>query len=106
MATYLQDFDEKHTIYTKSVVEDHESENSKKWISLLLSDLDYNEQLWCKNELLDVNQWLKICNDAGFVENNGIKIYSELPVPDTDKFPFENEIAQWMTEYVFNSIKP
>lgn len=95
-----------HTIYTKSVVEDHESENSKKWINLLLSDLDYNEQLWWKNGLLDVNQWLKICKDAGFVENNSTKIYSELPVPSTDNFPFENEMAQWMAEYVFNSRKP
>jgi len=95
-----------HTIYTKSVVEDHESENSKKWINLLLSDLDYNEQLWWKNGLLDVNQWLKICKDAGFVENNSTKIYGELPVPSTDNFPFENEMAQWMAEYVFNSRKP
>jgi ubiquinone/menaquinone biosynthesis C-methylase UbiE len=95
-----------HTIYTKSVVEDHESENSKKWINLLLSDSDYDSRLWWKNELLDVNQWLKICKDTGFVENNSTKIYGELPAPGTDKFPFENEMAQWMAEYVYNSRKP
>lgn len=26
--------------------------------------------------------------------------YDELPAPNTDSFPYENEIAQWMAEYV------
>lgn len=33
-------------------------------------------------------------------------LYGELPAPHIDKFPFENEIAQWMAEYVFTSRKP
>lgn len=34
-----------HAIYTKSLVEDHKSENTKKWIDLLLSDANYEEKL-------------------------------------------------------------
>ncbi len=95
-----------HTIYTKSVVENHESENSKKWIDLLFSHLDCEEKFGWKDKMLDVNQWLQVCKDTGFVEVNNTKIYGELPVPDTVKFPFENEMAQWMAEYVYTSRKP
>ena len=42
---------------------------------------------------------------VGFKENACTKIYGELPAPDTGVFPFENEMAQWMAEYVFVSTK-
>lgn len=95
-----------HTIYTKAVVEDHDGENSRKWIDLLFSNLSYEEQIAWKDKMQDVNQWLQICKETGFAENSKIKTYGELPVPDTDKFPYENEMAQWMAEYVFTSGKP
>lgn len=94
------------SVYTKSVVEDFESDNSKAWVHLLLSSMDKEEEKWWKQELIDVNQWLKKCREIGFAENNYTKIYGELPAPNSDSFPFENERAQWMAEYVFVSTKP
>ncbi|AUS97294.1 hypothetical protein CDQ84_18140 [Clostridium thermosuccinogenes] len=81
-------------------------QNSKKWINLLLSDLNYEEKTWVEKELIDINQWLKICKNTGFVDNYCTKICGEFLAPHIDKFPFENEIAQWMAEYVFTSRKP
>lgn len=92
------------TVYTKSAVEDFESYNSKIWIRLLLSSVDKEE--WWKDELIDVHQWIEKCHKIGFIENTYTKIYGELPAPSTNKFPFENEMAQWMAEYVFVSLKP
>lgn len=86
-----------HTIYTKSVVENHGSESSKKWISLLFSSLEKDEKSGWADKILDISQWLSVCKETGFVENSSTKIYDELPAPDTDKFPYENEMAQWIT---------
>ena len=41
-----------------------------------------------------------------YTENRRVKLYDELPAPDADRFPFKNEMAQWMAEYVFTSRKP
>ena len=93
------------SVYTKSVVEDFESENSKAWMNLLLSAVSGDEEAWWKKELVNVQQWEEYCRAVGFQENACTKIYGELPAPDTGVFPFENEMAQWMAEYVFVSTK-
>lgn len=94
------------SVYSKLTVEDFESDNSKTWIRLLLSSIEKEKQEWWKNELIDVHQWIEKCQKIGFTENVYTKIYGELPAPNTNKFPFENEMAQWMAEYVFVSLKP
>jgi ubiquinone/menaquinone biosynthesis C-methylase UbiE/transcriptional regulator with XRE-family HTH domain len=94
-----------HTIYTKSIVDDYNSDNSKKWIGLLFSELNDEERHVMKNMMPELNQWQSKCQAIGFIENTYTKIYDELPMPETDKFPFENEIMQWMAEYVFTSKK-
>ncbi|WP_195975570.1 helix-turn-helix domain-containing protein [Hydrogeniiclostridium mannosilyticum] len=93
------------SVYTKSVVEDFESENSKAWMNLLLSAVSGDEEAWWKKELVNVQQWEEYCRAVGFKENACTKIYGELPAPNTGVFPFENEMAQWMAEYVFVSTK-
>ncbi len=92
-----------HTIYTKFTIESHGSENSKKWINLLFSALEHEDQYGLRDMIIDLPQWLETCRDNGFIENTYTKVYGELPAPDTDKFPFENEILQWMEEYVITS---
>lgn len=42
---------------------------------------------------------------AGFSQNKPIKVYGEMHAPDTDTFPFENQILRWMACYVFVSGK-
>ena len=93
------------TVYTKSVIEDFVDDNSIRWMNLLLASVDRDEAEWWKTEFIDINQWLKNSQKVGFAENAYTKIYGELPAPNTNSFPFENEMAQWMSEYVATSIK-
>ena len=95
------------SVYTKSVIAGHDNANSRKWMKLLLSAADdAREAEWWKREFVDVEEWTAFCQSVGFTENKCVKIYDELPAPDTDRFPFKNEMAQWMAEYVFTSRKP
>lgn len=92
-----------YAVYNISVVDDHKSENTKKWIHLYTSlDSSYHPEL---DKMNDINQWLQKCVKAGYNKNDAIKIYSELPAPVDDIFPFENEVLQWMAEYVVVSQK-
>ena len=93
------------TVYNKSVIEDSNSSNSKKWMSLLLNSLESNEIGYWKDHLIDIEQWNNRCKATGFVHNTVTKIYGELPAPDTTIFPYENEMAQWMALYVVTSSK-
>lgn len=89
-----------HAVYNISAVDDHQSENTQKWINLC-------PVLDCIKEKVmhDINQWMEICKETGYAKNEAIKVYNELPVPVDDIFPFENEILQWMAEYVVISQK-
>jgi len=88
-------------IYNMSLVDDHGSDNTKKWTDLYLSLDSYAD----REKLSDLSQWLAECKSAGFSQSKSIKIYSEMPAPDTDVFPFENQILRWMACYVFVSRK-
>jgi hypothetical protein len=92
-----------HAVYNMSLVDDHNSGNTKKWIELHLSLPDtYGVE---RNGMRDIIEWLNECQRAGFAENRYIKIRGEMPAPDTDTFPFENQILRWMANYVFVSRK-
>ena len=91
------------TVYSMSLVDDLESENTKKWKELFLS-LDESYHV-LEEKMRDIKQWLETCKQYGYNKNETIKIYGELPAPDTDTFPFENEILQWMADYIVTSQK-
>ena len=92
-----------NAVYNMSLVDDHDSDNTKKWIELYMSLPGlYNIS---KDKMRDEYQWLAECERAGFSKNYSIKIYGEMPVPDTTTFPFENEILQWMACHVIISRK-
>jgi len=86
-----------------SLVDDHSSDNTKKWIDLYLS-LPETYPI-NKEKMKDVSQWIAKCETIGFISNKPIKIYSEMPTPATDVFPFENQILRWMACYVVASGK-
>lgn len=92
-------------LYGISIVDDQESYNSKKWIKLLLGSLREDETHIMRNHFNDVMQWKVKCSAIGFRDTEMIKIYGEMPAPADDVFPFENEVLQWMGEYVAVSIK-
>ncbi|MCL2773118.1 MAG: methyltransferase domain-containing protein [Oscillospiraceae bacterium] len=92
------------TVYGISVVDDHESENTKKWVKLS-ENIDDNDDSALMEKMVDINQWLERCRQYGYSKNETIKIYGELPAPDTDKFPFDHEILQWMADYLVVSQK-
>ena len=69
-------------VYTKDVIEDHNSQNSQKWMKLLLAGLNGNEAAWVSNELIDLREWIQICEKNGFSENRRTARsgYGPLPV--------------------------
>ena len=88
-------------VYNMSLVDNHDSDNTKKWIDLYLSLPDaYAIE---KEKMRDLAQWVAMCEKAGFSHNNWTKIYGEIPAPDTTVFPYENQILRWMACYVFVS---
>jgi ubiquinone/menaquinone biosynthesis C-methylase UbiE/DNA-binding XRE family transcriptional regulator len=92
-----------HAVYNISIVGDHSSENTIKWIKLYektCSDCNFQAE-----NLNDINQWIEKCKEIGFTENRSIHIYDEMPAPDNDVFPFENQIMRWMAADVMLSEK-
>lgn len=51
-------------------------------------------------KLFDIVEWEEICRGTGYSVTETREIYGELPAPEGDIFPFENEIMQWMGEYL------
>ena len=86
-----------HAIYNISVVGDHSSENTKKWKRLYRS---LDETYHLHERLFDIGEWEKICVQTGYSSTETKEIYGELPAPEGDEFPFENEVLQWMAEYL------
>lgn len=58
-----------------------------------------------QNQMKDIMQWKNICKNIGFSQTDIVKVYGEMPAPTDNVFPFENEILQWMGEYVVTSRK-
>lgn len=96
--------DDGNAIYDIQVVDDHNSPNTQKWIELIHTITD-NEDEDIFNKMIDIYEWEQKCNNAGYKHTDSIKIYGELPAPDTDVFPFENMIMRWMSEYICISQK-
>jgi len=88
-------------VYTKSFVENHDSENTKKWKALYLA----NKEFTSEDRLHDISQWFAECKKVGFIYNESFKIYGEMPAPDVSEFPFENNMARWMECHVVISEK-
>ena len=91
-----------HAVYNISILGDHASENTKKWERLYYA-LDESYSL--HEKLYDIEEWEEICRETGYSSTETKEIYGELPAPETDTFPFENEIMQWMGEYLCVSEK-
>ncbi len=86
-----------HAVYNISIVGDHASENTKKWEQLYYS---LNSGYSLHEKLFDIVEWEEICRGTGYSVTETREIYGELPAPEGDIFPFENEIMQWMGEYL------
>lgn len=92
-----------HAVYNISTVDDHNNQNTKKWIHLY-TNLDISNHPE-DDKMHDINQWLLKCEKVGHSKNEAVKVYGELPAPTDDIFPFENEVLQWMAEHVVVSEK-
>lgn len=90
--------------YDIALIDNHNSINTQKWIELLNTIPD-NKDSNIFEKMIDISQWKEKCNKAGYKYTDSIKIYGELPAPDTDVFPFENMIMRWMSEYICVSQK-
>lgn len=86
-----------NAVYNTLVVGDHDSENTKKWEHLFRT-LDETYCLY--GQLFDIEEWKAFCTRTGYLSTETKEIYEELPAPEGDVFPFENEVLQWMGEYL------
>ena len=93
-----------HALYNISAVDDHQSENTQRWVQLYLALAPSQHPE--SDKMNDIQQWLQKCEETGYHHNEAIKIYGELPAPCDNVYPFENEVLQWMAEYVVVSQKP
>lgn len=84
-------------IYNRSLVDDHDSENTKKWVDLYLNIKD---SVINPNKMIDIHEWHELCKKIGFNNTKSMKVYGEMNAPDTEVFPFENQILRWMAEYI------
>ena len=55
--------------------------------------------------LTELSDWLKHCENCGYIKTECEKLYDELPAPNTNIFPFPNAVMQWMCSYVSVSTK-
>ncbi|MDR0287783.1 MAG: class I SAM-dependent methyltransferase [Clostridiales bacterium] len=92
-------------VYNMSLVDDYDSVNTQKWISLYTSLFTSEPNSIDKYEMRDLSQWLAECKKAGFTHNDPFKVYCEIPAPEIKEFPFENQVLRWMASYVFVSGK-
>ncbi len=86
-----------HAVYNISIVGDHSSENTKKW-EYLYGTLCDSDSL--HDRIYDIQEWEEVCRDTGYASTETREIYGELPAPEGDVFPFENEVMQWMGAYL------
>lgn len=96
--------DNGYAVYNMSIIDDRNSENTKKWLKLCAS-LDIPDSVSFSELIHDIREWKEICMNTGYQNTEVTQIYTELPAPDSDVFPFENEIMQWMGEYLCVSQK-
>lgn len=93
-----------NAIYGMSLIDNYNSDNTKKWISLLETCID-NKDKSIFDKMIDISEWENKCNMIGYNRTTSIKIYGELVAPDTEVFPYENMILRWMGEYICVSTK-
>jgi len=74
----------------------------KKWLQLLKSQEDC---AWVSDSIYSIEEWKSVCTESGYRTTEVKQIYEELPAPEGNVFPFENEIMQWMGEYLCISCK-
>jgi len=91
-----------NAVYNISVVDDYDSVNTKKWLQLLKSQEDC---AWVSDSIYSIEEWKSVCTESGYRTTEVKQIYEELPAPEGNVFPFENEIMQWMGEYLCISCK-
>ena len=91
-----------HAVYGISTVGDHNSENTRKWERLYRT---VGETYFAYEKLYDIEEWKEVCRQTGYLSTQTKEIYGELPAPEDEVFPFENEVLQWMGEYVCVSEK-
>ena len=90
-------------VYLYSIAKDFESENTKKWMELMgrLPDSHHADF----ERIYDLRRWLVVCEQTGYRDHRTVEIYGELPAPEVDAFPYENQIMRWMCEFMITGKK-
>lgn len=82
-------------IYNMSILKDRSSADTQKWLRLLAkANEDHLPPLF------DLSQWEQFSDRVGYAKVESRQIYSQLPAPKGNVFPYENEMLQWMALYL------
>ncbi len=88
-------------IHNISLVSSHDDPNVQKWRRLF----DPLREERGGFPVLDLSEWRQVSRETGYGRMETEQVYDELPAPEVDAFPFENQVLQWMSEYVCVSQK-
>jgi len=79
------------------IISDREDKNAQKWLKLITDGMEYDSDFyWYHEQIYDVKEWHELIKEFGFTDFAFIKTRDEEKAPDTDKFPYDYEIARWM----------
>jgi ubiquinone/menaquinone biosynthesis C-methylase UbiE len=90
------------TVHISSTCDDSSSDLVNRWVQLLKKEGIYK---MTRSLIRDRRMWEERNRIIGFSDFKYQKIKDEIPPPETDTFPYKNEIMQWMGTAVITSTK-
>ena len=96
-----------------AIVSDRENANVQKWLKLIQNEIGHDgDMMWeFYSTIYDVKEWHELLKEFGFSHFTFKKIAryngteDELPAPDTDVFPYNDEISRWMGLAFISAVK-
>jgi ubiquinone/menaquinone biosynthesis C-methylase UbiE len=85
-----------------ALIESRRDEQSSKWMKLMDEACRADG---FENPIRDYAEWQRICAETGYRHTEITRIYDDLPAPEVDTFPFENNILQWVGMHITESSK-
>ncbi|MDF2544508.1 MAG: hypothetical protein K0S47_4226 [Herbinix sp.] len=82
-------------VFSIGLIGNREDENVQKWLDLIKADTD-PDMLQFYSQIYDIKEWHEIIKNLGFAKHTLIQTETEIPVPDTDVFPYDCMIGRWM----------
>lgn len=87
-------------LYNISAIESHDDPDTQKWMRLMPGNPEHKKEVF-----MTPQEWAKRNETFGLTRNKAIWEYGELPAPEGEEFPYENQVLRWMASYIMVSEK-